>query len=232
MSIPRLQNEMRLQALRASGGFARGRWGLVDAYDPNAYAVKVQFLPEDRITGWLPIQTLWSGSGFGLQFGPAVGDMAYVEFADGDPEAGTCIGFGFNDVERPLPVPSGEAWLTHQTGSFLRLHNDGSVELHTAADLKATVAGNLTATVAGSATGTAASWTLNGPTTVNGNLSVNGGIAAAAGAGGGGGGITASGPIQSTGSITSTGGDVVAGGVSLKNHTHSDPQGGTTGKPQ
>ena len=39
------------------------------------------------------------------------------------------------------------------------------------------------------------------------------------------------GPISTTSTITAAG-DVVGNGISLDNHTHPDPQGGNTGKPQ
>jgi phage baseplate assembly protein gpV len=42
---------------------------------------------------------------------------------------------------------------------------------------------------------------------------------------------TVNGDVQLNGKLTATG-DVTAGSISLENHTHSDPQGGTVGKPQ
>jgi hypothetical protein len=42
--------------------------------------------------------------------------------------------------------------------------------------------------------------------------------------------LTINGNVQVNGSLTSTG-DVVANGISLEHHTHSDPQGGTVGSP-
>jgi phage baseplate assembly protein gpV len=56
-------------------------------------------------------------------------------------------------------------------------------------------------------------------------------------AGGGGGTATISAPLTVTepitvqSGITLVGGDVVADGISLKAHSHSDPQGGTVGPP-
>lgn len=129
MSFNRLQNEMRLQAMRAAGQTAHCKFGLVDAYDPGAYAVKVKLMPDETITGWLPIKSPFAGNGFGLQFGPTVGIEALVVFAEGDIESGCVVAFGFNDEDRPLPVPSGEAWLTHSSGSLLKFHQDGSIEM-------------------------------------------------------------------------------------------------------
>lgn len=67
-------------------------------------------------------------------------------------------------------------------------------------------------------------FTTNGNTIKNGNLTINGNITISGGAGGT---INAS---NST--INLTGGDVVADGISLKNHVHPGDSGGTTGTPQ
>ena len=66
-----------------------------------------------------------------------------------------------------------------------------------------------------------ASCTVNTPTfTVNGATVLNGTISQ-----------TGGGASSFTGTISTTG-DVTAGGISLHNHTHTDPQGGTVGAPQ
>ena len=64
-------------------------------------------------------------------------------------------------------------------------------------------------------------FTINGQTIKNGNLIVNGNITIS-----GGGAVNAS-----DCTINLTDGDVVADGVSLKNHTHTDSMGGTTTPP-
>ncbi len=66
-------------------------------------------------------------------------------------------------------------------------------------------------------------FTINGNTVKNGNLTINGNITISGGSGGT---INAS---NST--INLTGGDVVADGISLKNHTHTGDSGGTTSPP-
>jgi phage baseplate assembly protein gpV len=43
--------------------------------------------------------------------------------------------------------------------------------------------------------------------------------------------LTVTEPITVQSGITLVGGDVVADGISLKAHSHSDPQGGTVGPP-
>lgn len=67
-------------------------------------------------------------------------------------------------------------------------------------------------------------FTINGHTIKNGNLIVNGNITISGGAGGG--------TVNATNcTINLTNGDVIADGISLKNHTHTGDSGGTTTTP-
>jgi phage baseplate assembly protein gpV len=128
---------------------------------------------------------------------------------------------------------------------FYATFNDGLIECN---NLTIEAQGNFTVNAganismqAGSDLGlTAASWTVNvsGATNVTcpttnwaGVFNLAGSLAMAQGAGGSGT-ATISAPLTVTESVTVTGGDVTADGISLKSHTHSDPQGGTVGAPQ
>ena len=232
-------NAMRLMAARQSATAAKSRVGLVSSYDPNTFSVRVRLQPEDFLTGWLPLCSPWIGNGWGMFAGPSIDDMVTVHFFGDELEAGFAEARLFNDVDRPLPVPCGEFWLVHQSGSFLKFTNDGNVSVHSAADLVATVGGTLNATVSGNATATvggdllasAAAATVNAPTTINGDLTVNGAtqLNGPISQGSGSGGTTASliGPLEVTN-------DVTASGTSLHSHTHGGVQigGGSTGAPQ
>lgn len=128
-----LLNAMKLQAQQA--GPALMRVGTVTSYDPANYAVKVSLQPEGATTGWLPILTPWSGNGWGLFAPPTPGDLVEVQFHDGDFNAGVaCLRF-FNDGQRPLNVASGELWLVHASGAYLKLTNDGKVLMNATAEI-------------------------------------------------------------------------------------------------
>lgn len=144
-----LLNRMRGEALRAGAALSPPRIGIVTHYDPNNFAVKVALQPDQSETGWLPLMSPWVGNGWGMFAAPSLNDQIEVQFQEGSIEAGfACLRF-YTDQNRPLPVPSGEFWIQHKTGSFVKFHNDGSVELVTAGDLNATVGGNLNATIDG-----------------------------------------------------------------------------------
>ena len=95
-----------------------------------------------------------------------------------------------------------------------KLKVDGNLNGNINGNITADVGGSISATVSGSVDATASSFTLNGPTTINGTLNVTQGVT-------GGGGGTFS-------------GDIIADGISLVNHTHTDTAGlgaGTTSPP-
>lgn len=171
-------NQMRQQAQTATQSQAVPRYGLVTSYDPNNYSAKVMLQPENVETGWLPVGAEWVGNGWGLFCPPTPGNMAEVQFQEGGQSAGYICKVFYNDVDRPLPVPSGEFWLVHQSGSLLKFDNNGNVELATKQDLIATVGGNanVTATgnlnlaVTGNIASSAASWTHTGDFSVIGTI--------------------------------------------------------------
>lgn len=131
-------NAMRLQAVQAMGERATTRLGTVTSYDPNNYAVRVRIEPEGAITGWMPLLTPWAGNGWGMFCAPSIGDSVEVQFQEADHNAPMCCLRLFNDQNRPLAVPSGEFWLQHKSGSFFKLHNDGSIEVNAAAGISYT----------------------------------------------------------------------------------------------
>lgn len=209
----RFMNEIRKQAQMATAGIAQVKTGLVLDYNPDNYSVKVEIQPEGIKTGWLPLLSPWVGNGWGMFCPPSVGDMVEVQFEQGGAEAAfACMRF-YNDADRPLPAPSGEFWLVHKSGGFLKLTNDGKVLINgqaeidlTAPALSITVTGNATLAVSGNITSSAAAWNHTGPLNVTGD-------------------------IGSSGTITGST-DVVGGGKSLKTHIHTGGTiSGKTGTP-
>jgi phage baseplate assembly protein gpV len=127
-----ISNTMRREAARVAAQIAMTRVGLVSAYDPDIFSAKVLIQPENTETGWLPIASPWVGNGFGLFAAPEIGDVVEVRFQEGGKQAGIIGLRHFGNVLKPLPVPSGEFWLQHASGSFLKFFNDGTVGIHSA----------------------------------------------------------------------------------------------------
>ena len=105
-----------------------------------------------------------------------------------------------------------------QGGGVAKLDIDpvGNIDLQHAGNLRASTGGTADITVAGNTTVTTPTLTVNGNVVINGSLTQ--------GMGGSGGGATMMGPVTVSN-------DVTAGGISLMNHTHPDPQGGNTSPP-
>lgn len=153
-----LLNAQKAAAQQATQGRASTRQGVISSYDPNAYAVKVMLQPDNVPTGWIPLKSAWIGNGWGLFCPPSIGDAVEVDFQEDDGGVGSVGLRFFNDADRPLSCPSGEFWLVHKTGSFMKLTNDGKflvngqVEIDaTAPTINITATGNITAQAGGNA---------------------------------------------------------------------------------
>lgn len=145
--INELNNLFRQSAHMATQGQATTRVCIVSSYDPNTYSAKVLVQPDNNETGWLPVTSTWIGNGWGMFCPPTPGDMVQVEFQEGGIDAGMIVGRFFNDSERPLSVPSGEFWLVHADGAFLKLTNDGKFSVNSQVEIDATAPTvNITAT--------------------------------------------------------------------------------------
>ena len=105
------------------------KYGLISAYNPANYTVKVLLLPEQVETGFIPLATVWVGNNLGAVFGPAIGDPVKLDFIDGSVQATVVNGRFFNNATIPPLVQSGQAALVDGQGSFVRLNNDGTITL-------------------------------------------------------------------------------------------------------
>lgn len=116
-----IANQMRIQAALEAGGRAMSKQALVTSYDPATYSAKVKLQPEDELTGWLAVGSQMVGNGWGFYAPPSPGDLVKVTFIEGDIESGVVEASYFNDVDRPLSVPSGEIWLVSKGGAKIQL---------------------------------------------------------------------------------------------------------------
>jgi uncharacterized protein involved in type VI secretion and phage assembly len=122
-------NAMRQQQ---SDDLTGPRTGTITSYDPANGVVKVAIQPEGRETNWIQLDCPGVGNGWGFQIGPQIGDEVTVSFDSSDPNLGRVMARHTNSQNQPLPVPSGEIWAVHKSGSLLKFHNDGTVEIKAA----------------------------------------------------------------------------------------------------
>ena len=122
-----LLNGIKATAQQAGQSTATTRQGIVTGYDPSAYAVKVTLQPDGTLTGWIPLKSAWVGNGWGMFCPPSLGDAVEVDFQEADGGVGSAGLRFYNDVDKPLSCPSGELWLVHKSGSFIKLLNSGAI---------------------------------------------------------------------------------------------------------
>lgn len=123
------------------------RHGLVTSYDPKKHLAKVAFQPEGTQSGWLPIETLHMGDGWGHLIGLTPGqdqsqqggggsggnssssngssgngqqdqgDQVIVRYQEGDFESGKIVKVVHSDKDVPPVVQAGEMLSQHKYGA-------------------------------------------------------------------------------------------------------------------
>src|SRR4051794_9520439 len=123
-----------LNALKAHSGAqdaaaGQPRFGTVTSVDPAAGTVRVKLQPEGVLSGWLPVLSPWVGAGWGVSCPPSPGDQVFVLPQEGDAENGVVAGRTWSQGATVPDTPVGELWLTHKSGSYVRLLNDGTISM-------------------------------------------------------------------------------------------------------
>ena len=122
-------NAIKAQAGAMDRSTGQARFGLVTSVDPRNATARVTLQPEGVLTGWLPVLSPFVGAGWGLVCPPSPGDQVLVLPQEGDAEHGIIVGRAFSDSARAPEAEVGEFWLVHKSGSFLKLMNDGTVQV-------------------------------------------------------------------------------------------------------
>jgi phage baseplate assembly protein V len=217
-----LANSVRQQAKLSGNDIALPRLATISSYDPNTHAVKLTVqpsTPDAAVTesNWMPLGAIGIGNGWGVAVGPEIGDQVLVVYELGDFSSGTIVARIFSVVQQAPAVPSGEIWTIHKSGSLMKFHNDGKVEV----------------TATSTMTYTASQHHFVGPVQMDNTLNVNNTIS-------GEGGMTITGDNGSGNASTVTGNTNFLGQVSANGHRIDDSHkhtgvttgAGITGTPQ
>lgn len=125
--MERLLNAIKAHAAAQDASSGQPRFGSVTSVDPAAGTARVRLQPDGVLTGWLPVLSPWVGAGWGMSCPPSPGDQVLVVPQEGDAEHGAVVARAWSAGAAVPATPVGELWLTHRSGSFVRLLNDGTV---------------------------------------------------------------------------------------------------------
>lgn len=137
--MERLLNSFRCQAAGLDVTAGQPRFGTVSSVDAAGATARVQLQPEGVLTGWLPVLSPWTGSGWGMWCPPSPGDQVLVLAQEGSSDHGVVVGHAFSGSQTAPAAASGEFWLVHSSGSALKLTNDGTVHVNGPLNVNGTV---------------------------------------------------------------------------------------------
>jgi phage gp45-like len=127
--IERLSNAIKSHAANLDQSSGQIKFGTVTSVNSQKATARVLIQPDGVLSGWLPVLSQWVGSGWGMICLPNPGDQVLLVPHEGDLEQGIIIGRSFSSKQLPPVAPGGEFWLVHQSGSFLKLCNDGTIRI-------------------------------------------------------------------------------------------------------
>jgi phage baseplate assembly protein V len=216
-------NQMKFQAALTGNSNINALRGLVTNFNPQTWKITVTFYPLTDENGYaagtveIPLASTWLGNGWGAYFAPALDTQVTILFENSDYQIPIGMLFNFDSVNNPLQgIQSGEMWLVHQSGSLIKLTNDGNVTINGNIEIDLTAPTvNITTTANVNINASSGVINFNTPqANFTGNVSIDGTLDADNGS------LTMSGGnLSTTGSIQATG-DVTGGSISLEGHVH------------
>lgn len=123
-------NSIRFQAGIGANFTSQLRVGIITAYNPKNQTVTVTVQPVEEEgngqSGWIPLATPY----IGLVGAPNIKDQVLVLFQEGSLNTGIVISRLYSDIDvPPANVPAGEWWLTHPSGSFIKIKTNGDIDI-------------------------------------------------------------------------------------------------------
>lgn len=141
--LDQIRQMVRQEVTRVMAAAKHPRDAVITSVDPDTYSAKVRFEPHDPddpdngTSGWIPIQAIATGAGFGMYSVPNVGDPVEVAFKDGDHMSPRIVQRHASEQNQPPEgMKAGEHWMVHGTGAVLALKADGTVFMGGAGTVK------------------------------------------------------------------------------------------------
>lgn len=134
--LEQIKGLVRLEVERVMARKKHARNAVVTSVDPDTHSAKVRYEPHDpqdqdgAESGWIPIQAVATGQGFGIYSLPKVGHPVEVAFQEGDHETGRIVQRHNSEKNQPpANMKEGEHWFVHETGSAMKFAQDGTVSI-------------------------------------------------------------------------------------------------------
>jgi hypothetical protein len=127
--VQRLRDAIRAQAGMVDRTLGQPRFAIITSFNLADYTARVKLQPEGTLTGWLPVLSPWTGSGWGMVCPLAAGDQVLVLPQEGDTEHGVVVGRAYSKASPPPQAAAGELWIVHASGCCLKLKADGTVSI-------------------------------------------------------------------------------------------------------
>ena len=127
--LDRLSNAIKGHAASLDQSAGQIKFGTVTSVNSTNSTARLLIQPDGVLSGWLPILSPWVGNGWGMVCLPTPGDQVLFVPQEGDIEQGVIIGRSFSTKQVPPAAPAGEFWLVHQTGSCIKVCNDGVIRI-------------------------------------------------------------------------------------------------------
>lgn len=141
--LDQIRQMVRQEVTRVMASAKHPRDAVITSVDPDTYSAKVRFEPHDPddpdngTSGWIPIQAVATGAGFGMYSVPNVGDPVEVAFKEGDHMTPRIVQRHASEQNQPPEgMKAGEHWMVHGTGAVLALKADGTVFMGGAGTVK------------------------------------------------------------------------------------------------
>jgi len=125
-----ISNEHKQRAASLAMMLGQAKFGTIQSININPpFTARVTLQPGGTLTGWLPLWTPLAGPGWGIFAPPPVGAQVVVIPVDGSVSNGFILPGFFSFLSQAPQGSVGEIWLVHQTGSVLKLTNDGNITI-------------------------------------------------------------------------------------------------------
>ena len=125
----RFTNALKSHSASLDLAVGQAKFGIVASVNYQSAMGRVTIQPDGVLSGWLPILSQYTGSGWGLVCLPSPGDQVLVLPQEGDIEQGVIVGAAFSTKQLPPQAAEGEFLIVHKSGSSLKLSNDGSIHI-------------------------------------------------------------------------------------------------------